>query len=283
MRFNVSKEGVKLIKNITSPQLIELIKQVVTDRNYNTGMSDLGGVLLNMVERLDGIVAGSGDPIVSAEMLATGVLRITLDSGTQIDTAGPVIGASFRAKDLADAAAVNALTNNLTGDTAHVIDSDTLTGGSAGVEALVHYTGAAWEVVTLLSVASASKALDTATSTTVDISAKRSGGAAGALDVIGPGIYRWTATAGADTERIEITGNNTNLRPDNAFEFRFNNSANAENREWLIQVKSLTNNQVQDLAALGINPQQTIVGNVTTIIFSGMNGFSSNGYQITLR
>lgn len=128
-----------------------------------------------------------------------------------------------------------------------------------------------------------SKATDSLTSGTVTARVKRSGGTATTISNPSAGTYDLDIKSGADAERIRVFGNNTTLNPSNEFVLTIDNSANSEDREFIVQLYQGNDGSLVDQQVTATNHTQTVAGNVTTLTFPGMNGFGATGFVIQLR
>jgi len=109
----------------------------------------------------------------------------------------------------------------------------------------------------------------------------RRGGTATVFTNPSAGNYNLAVQAGAYIEAVDFIADNGDLDGSNQLILVLDNSANTRDRRFIVQVWDLVNNQMADLHAFGIVPQQSISGNITTLTFTNMNGF--NNFLITLR
>ena len=118
-----------------------------------------------------------------------------------------------------------------------------------------------------------------------DITAEvvRVGGSATVLTNPGGGnVFDLEFQAGADPERVTIEGNNTHSDGLGDLVLTLDNSANSRDRIWQIQVFARSDGSMRN-AVLEVTPYETTAGNITTLLFSNMNGFGSSGFRIELR
>lgn len=97
------------------------------------------------------------------------------------------------------------------------------------------------------------------------------------------GSYTFTMPANTDFRSIVVTGNTNTLDGALAFTFTVNNSANASDQYFNVQMYSVGTNGLVDQHATGTNNTQTVSSNITTMVFPGMGLFGLSGFRIILR
>ena len=113
-------------------------------------------------------------------------------------------------------------------------------------------------------------------------SVSRLAGSTTGLATPSSGVYTFTIQAGGHVLEIDIDGDSSVL--DTAtLTLNIDNSANSRNRYFNVQLLDKINGGLVDQQATGTNHTQTFAGNITTIIFPGMNGFSPSGFTVMLR
>lgn len=117
----------------------------------------------------------------------------------------------------------------------------------------------------------------------VTINVERGGASAITGSTSSAGVYDIVIPTGSRPFGIKFSGANLNLRPDNALEIKVDNSANGYDLDFNSDITTTNNNTEISEFATGVNPNQTHSGNITIILFSGMNAFGSNGYTLRLK
>ena len=126
-------------------------------------------------------------------------------------------------------------------------------------------------------------ARDSLSSGTVTVKSDRLGGSFTVLSNPAPGEYELTVQAGAHVANTTIFGNNTTLNASQEMIIRLDNSANTEDRRFLVQLYDANNGSLVDQQVTGTVHTQAVAGNVTTITIPGLNGFGTTGFYVELR
>lgn len=129
----------------------------------------------------------------------------------------------------------------------------------------------------------AAKATDNLSSGNLTVQVRRVGGSAVVLTNPATGEYTLTVPAGADVERLDLFVDNTVLNASQEFILNVDNSANSEDREFLVQLYDANNDSLVDQQATATVNTQDSTANVATLLFPGMNGFGPTGARIKLR
>lgn len=124
---------------------------------------------------------------------------------------------------------------------------------------------------------------DSLSSGTVTVESDRFGGNASVLSNPAPGEYTLTAQAGAHVANATVYGNNTTLNASQEMIIRLDNSANSEDRRFLVQLYDANNGALVDQQVTATVHTQAVAGNVTTITIPGLNGFGASGFFVELR
>lgn len=117
----------------------------------------------------------------------------------------------------------------------------------------------------------------------VTINVERGGASAITGSTSAAGVYDIVVPAGSRPFGIKFIGANLNLRLDNALQINIDNSANGYDLDFNTDVTTTSNNTEISEFATGVNPNQTHSGNITTLLFSGMNAFGLSGYTLRLK
>lgn len=118
---------------------------------------------------------------------------------------------------------------------------------------------------------------------TVTVESDRFGGNASVLSNPAPGEYTLTAQAGAHVANATVYGNNTTLNASQEMIIRLDNSANSQDRRFLVQLYDANNGALVDQQVTATVHTQAVAGNVTTITIPGLNGFGATGFLVELR
>lgn len=107
---------------------------------------------------------------------------------------------------------------------------------------------------------------------------------AGAVTITNPaaGEYLVVVPSGVRLLWLNAFANNSNLNGSNEFILRVDHSADAVNRRYTVQQFARTNGARSNVFSIGTNETQTITSNVTQILFPGMNGYGSSGFDLAL-
>lgn len=97
------------------------------------------------------------------------------------------------------------------------------------------------------------------------------------------GTYTFTMPANTDFRSLVVTGNTNNLDGALAFTFAVNNTANASDQFFNVQLYAVSTNGLIDQHATSTNHTQTVSSNTTTMVFPGMGYFGLQGFRIILR
>lgn len=97
------------------------------------------------------------------------------------------------------------------------------------------------------------------------------------------GTYTFTMPANTDFRSLVVTGNTNNLDGALAFTFAVNNTANASDQFFNVQLYAVSTNGLIDQHATSTNHTQTVSSNTTTMVFPGMGLFGLQGFRIILR
>ncbi|WP_282782213.1 hypothetical protein [Phaeodactylibacter xiamenensis] len=124
---------------------------------------------------------------------------------------------------------------------------------------------------------------DSLSSGTVTVESDRFGGNASVLSNPAPGEYTLTAQAGAHVANATVFGNNTTLNASQEMIIRLDNSANSQDRRFLVQLYDANNGALVDQQITATVHNQAVAGNVTTITIPGLNGFGATGFLVELR
>jgi len=111
----------------------------------------------------------------------------------------------------------------------------------------------------------------------------RLAGTATTLANTGTGEYTFTVQSSAHVVAIDIDGDNTILNGSNELIIKINNSANSQDRRFIVQLLDDNNDALVDQQLTGTAHTQAVSGNITTITLPGMNGFGATGYRVLLR
>ena len=131
--------------------------------------------------------------------------------------------------------------------------------------------------------AGSSKTTDSLSSGDVTAEIKRVGGSATVLTNPGAGVYDLEIQSGADLERLRVYGDTDTLDGSNQFTLTIDNSANSEDRSFMVQLYQGNDGSLVVQQETSTNHTQTFSGNITTLLFPGMNGFGATGFYIELR
>lgn len=128
-----------------------------------------------------------------------------------------------------------------------------------------------------------SHAQDTSTVAGVTHTSDRDGGTATVLTNPAAGEYTLTVQSGAYLKASTVFGDNTTLNGSNEMILRIDNSANTENRRFIVQLYDANNNALVDQQLTATVHTQAVAGNITTLTIPGLNGFGATGYYIEIR
>jgi len=124
---------------------------------------------------------------------------------------------------------------------------------------------------------------DNLTSGAFNANITRSGGSATTLSTPSAGEFVFDIKEFSNFQKASIFGNNTTLNGFGELTLRFDNSANAEDLRFIVQIYDATSNSLVDQQITATVHNITISSNITTIIIPGLNGFGSAGYYIEIR
>lgn len=124
---------------------------------------------------------------------------------------------------------------------------------------------------------------DSLSSGAVTVESDRFGGTATVLSNPGAGIYTLTGQTNSYVANATIFGNNTTLNGSNEMVINFDNSANSQDRRFIVQLYNATSDGLVDQQVTGTNHVQSVTGNVTTITIPGLNGFGATGFYVEIR
>ena len=116
---------------------------------------------------------------------------------------------------------------------------------------------------------------------TADIT--RKGGSAPTITNPSPGTYNLSIKAGSEISEIDIDcAPGIELSGGTDLIIEIDNSANSRDRKFTVQIVNKTNGVIANMHNLGVTPIRSISGNITTLTFPDVNGFT-NGFEIELR
>lgn len=110
----------------------------------------------------------------------------------------------------------------------------------------------------------------------------RLGGSATVLANPSTGVYTFTAQEGAHALSIDIDGNSSVLDTDQ-LTINYDNSANSRDKPFSVSIVDKQTNKPAPIQTNGTLPAITFSGNITTLVFPGMNNYPAQGFRIELR
>lgn len=96
------------------------------------------------------------------------------------------------------------------------------------------------------------------------------------------GEFDITIPAGVYADSVSVNGDNATLNASQEMIIRIDNSANTRDRKFVVQLYDANNDALVDQQITSTVHTQAAVGNITTIIIPGLNGFGATGFRVEL-